>query len=421
MGSAQAQDNGGTQAGLTLSPGLVYDDEKTRARLGLGATYETTTRNQRLTFGFDGAFDSGYGDISDSLRTPRVNLSYALENRSTALETELSYRRAEINKLIFDDDLDSELLAVGTGQRSDLATSARLSFGRDAPFGGTFDVGYRQRSYLNTVDPSLLDEEIRSAGLSLQFTIDPRLVVGLSGQVSETDVDGLGTDQRRKSLSAGLDMAVSPSLDVSLTFGTSQIVNTGPLGSNTIEGTTASLSATRARPNGTIVGRISTDVTAGGRKTSIQVDRALDLPRGGTLSFGGGVGQINNSDLQTQVRLAWLGETPTAQYGVRLDRALAVDRDGDTAINSQISLSWQQDLNQVSTFGAALALRDTERLGSGTDNSVVNLSLTWQRELTQDWGVRSTYTHQWGQKTATSDTNEHTVFLGVERSFQWRP
>lgn len=421
MGSAQAQDRGGTQAGLTLSPGLFHEDEKTRARLGLGATYETATRNQRFAFGFDGALDSGYDNITDSLRTPRVNLSYALESRAIALDTQLNYRRAKISTLVFDDNLDSDFLVVGTGERSDLDTSVSLSFGREAPFGGTFDLGYRQRSYLNTVDPTLLDEDTRSAGLSLQFAIDRRLTARLSGRVAETDVDDSGTDQLYRSLNAGLDMAVSPTLDVSLTFGLTRITDTSPFGSNTTQGPAATLSADRARPNGTMSGRISTDVTAGGRQTSLRVDRTLDLPRGGTLGFGGGIGQINNGDPQTLLRLFWGDETPTAQYGVTLDRALAVSRDGETAINSQISLSWQQDLDRVSTLGAGLSLRDTDRLDAGADSRQVNLSLTWRRDLTQEWGVRSTYTHRWSEQTGAADTNDHTVFLGFERGFEWRP
>ena len=421
MGPVQAQDSGGTQAELTLSPGLFYEDDETRGRLGFGTTYETATRNQRFTFGFDGAFDSGYDDIADSLRSPRLTMSHGLESRTTALNTQVSYRRDQIDALVFDDDLGSDFLVIGTGQRADLNSSTSLTFGRDAPFGGTVDLGYRTRSYLDTVDPTLLDEETRSAGLALRFAIDPRLTARLSGTVAETDVDGPGTDQRRTSLNAGLDMAVSRTLDASFTVGTTRITDTYPLGSETTEGGTVTLSATRALPNGTLSGRISSDVTAGGRLTTLEVDRAFDLPGGGTLGFGGGIGQIDTGDLQTQARLSWTGETPTAQYTVTLDRALAVNSDGDGAVNSRIGLSWQQDLDRVSSLGTGLSLRDTNRLDTGPDSTQANLSLTWRRDLTQDWGVRTTYTHSWSRETGAADTDDSTLFLGFERDFQWRP
>lgn len=436
MQTAQAQDSGGTQIGLTLSPGLFYEEDETRARLGFGAVYETGTRNQQFSLGFDGAFDSGYDDLADVLRSPRVTLSYGLENRSTALDATISYRRDQISALVFNeisqsdqidvllfgDNANSDFLVIGTGQRADLNASTSLTFGREAPFGGTLKLGYRARSYLDTVDPALLDEETSSAGLSLRFVIDPRVTARLSGSIAETDVDDPGTDQRRTSLSAGLDMAVNRALDVSLDVGATQITSTTPLDAETTEeGTSAALSATRALPNGTLSGRINSDVTVGGRLTTLQVDRALDLPRGGSLGFGGGIGQVDDGDLQALARLSWSDETPTARYSVTLDRALAVDGDGDGAVNSQLSLSWQQDLDRVSTFGAGLALRNTDRLDSGADTSRTNLSLTWRRDLTRDWGVRTTYTHSWSRETGTEDTDNYTVFLGLERDFQWRP
>lgn len=420
MGTAQAQD-GGTQAGLSLSPGLFYEDDETRARLGFGATFDAATRNQRFSAGFDGAFDSGYDDSADSLRSPRLTLSYGMESRATAIDASLSYRRDKISALVFDDDLNSDLLVTGTGQRADLNTAASLTFGRDAPFGGTVDLGYRDRRYLDTVDPTLLDENTASAGLSLRFVIDPRLTATLALRGSETDIDAPGTDQRRVSVNAGLDVAVTPALTTSLSFGRTRITETGLLGTDTTEGGTATLSATQDLPNGTVTGSITTDVTTAGRLTTVQLDRALDLPRG-SLRFGAGLGQLDSGDLQTLARLSWSDETPRAQYGVTLDRALAVDSDGDSAINSQISLSWQQELDQISSLGAGLSLRDTDRLEPAqADSRQTSLSLTYRRDLTQDWGVRSSYTHRWSSETGAADTDDYTVFLGFERGFQWRP
>ncbi|MBE0414342.1 hypothetical protein [Yoonia sp.] len=420
IGTAQAQD-GGAQAGLTLSPGLSYEDEETRARLGFGARFDSITPTQRFGLAFDGAFDSGYDDIRDSLRAPRLALTYGMESRASALDARLSYQRDRISTLVFSDDLDSDFLVTGTGQRADLNASTSLTFGREAPFGGTVDLGYRSRDYQDTADPTLLDEETRSAGVALRFVIDPRLTARLGARVSQTDEDAPGTDQRRVSLNTGIDIAVNPALDASLTIGTTRITDTGPLGRDTTEGATAALSATQDMPNGTLSGRITTNVTTGGRLTTLEVDRALDLPRG-TLSFGAGLGQIDDGDLQTLARLSWREQAPRAEYGVSLDHRLAVDRDGDSAINSQISLSWQQELDTLSRFGADLSLRDTNRLDAGAaDTRQTSLSLSFRRDLTPDWGLRTSYTHRWSRETGTADSDDSTVFIGLERGFQWRP
>lgn len=418
-GLVQAQD-GGTQANLNLSPGLFYEDDTTRARLGFGASYDSVTSNQRFSLGLDGALDSGYDDITDALRTPQLSLSYGLESRATALDATFSYRRAQIDALVFDDDLDSDFLVLGTGERADLAASTSLTFGRETPFGGRLDLGYRQERYLDTVDPTLLDEDTRSAGLSLRFDIDRRISLTLAGQFSDTDVDGFGTDQERRSLNAGLDLAVSQSLNASVSLGGSRITQTGVSGTTVTEGVTATASATQDLPNGSLSGTISSDVTTAGRRTTLRADRSLELPRG-SLSFGAGIGQIENGDLQTLARLSWRNEGPRAQYDITLDRALAVNNDGDRAVNTQFGLSWQQDLDRLSSFGVGLSLRDTDRLDAGPDSTQTSLSLTFRRDLTQDWGVRSTYTQRWSQETGAPDTNNSTIFLGLERGFQWRP
>lgn len=418
---AIAQDNAGAQIGLTLSPGFVYDDDEGRARLGFDTAYETTTRNQRFLLGLDGAFDSGYEELDESLRSPRLRLSYGRESSATEVTAQLSFQRDTIDALVFDDNLDRDFLESGTGLRTDLNASLGLTFGRSAPFGGSVDLGYRSRGYPDADDPRLLEEETANAGLSLRFTIDPRVTARVSGRFSETDVENPGTDQRRTSVNAGLDLAVSRTLDVSLALGATKVVSTSPVDTETNEGASSSLTAVRALPDGTLSAAIASDLTAGGRLSTLRVDRAFDLPDGATLGFGAGIGQVDENDVQTLVRLSWSGETRTGGYSVRVDRTLAVNNEGDSALNSIVSLSWRQDLNRVSSFRTGLSLRDTTRLDDGADQTQANLSLGWRRDLTEDWGVRATYTHRWTQEEGADETEDYTVFLGFEREFQWRP
>lgn len=418
-GPAAAQD-GGLSGTLSLTPGFLYEDDQSGVQLGFGASLQAQTRTQRFSLSLNGAFDSA--DRSESnLSDPRLNLSYGIENRSTALETALSYRRSDIDTLFLEDDLGQEILVLDEGQREDLSVSAALSFGRDAPFGGALNLSHRQLNYLNTTDPSLLDSETQSAGLSLRFEIDRRLTATLAAQVTETDEDGLlGTDQRSESLSVGLDMLVNPALTTSIRMGPSRVTDTFG-GIETVQsGFSYALSAVQALPNGTVSGQIDSSITSAGRLTTARIDRQLDLPRG-ALRFGAGLSRVNNTDTQPLVSIGWQQQTPVATFGLLLDSALAVSSDGERAINNRLSLSWTRELDSLSSISASLTVRDTDRLDPGTvDSRQASLSLSWRRDLTQDWALRTSYTHSLTREDGRPDDSDNRVFLGVERSFQWR-
>lgn len=412
----------GLGAAATLTPGVLYEDERLRARLNFGAQITAATRNQRLALDFNGALESERGgSVSDSLRDPRLELSYGLESRQSELEANISYRRARISSLAFDDDLTNDLLVIDDGQREDLNLSTALTFGREASFGGTVNLGYRQRTYLDTTDPSLEDEETRSAGVVLRFEIDKRSTVTLSGRILETQVQDTGLDQQSESLTVGVEQAVTPTLVVSASIGASRITDTIGGFQATREGASYTLSAVQEQPNGTLTGRIASDITAGGRVSTARVERRLELPLG-SLNLALGVGKAGDSTPQPLASLSWLHEMPRATFALALDQAIAVDREGERAVNSQISFNWQQELDSLTSLSAGLNLRETDRLDIGNpDSQQASLTLSLQRTITQDWALRSSYTHRRSRVSGSSDSSEDTFFLGVERGFQWRP
>lgn len=416
---AAAQD-GGLTGTLSLTPGFLYEDNQSSAQLGFSAGLQAQTKNQRFSLSLNGAIDSA-DRAGSGLNEPRLNLSYGIENRNTAIDTSLSYRRTDIDSLFLEEDLGQEILVLDEGQREDLSVRAALSFGREAPFGGTLNLSHRQLNYLDTTDPSLLDEQTQSADLSLRFEIDRRLTATLEAQVTETDEDGLlGVDQRRESLTVGLDMEVNPALTTSVSMGPSRITDTVG-GIDTVQqGFSYALSAVQALPNGSLSGRIDSSITSAGRLTSIRFGRQLDLPRG-ALRFGAGLTRDSSTETRPLVSVVWQQETPSSTFGLTLDSALEISRDGERAVNNRLRLSWAKELDSLSSVSASLTVRDTDRLDPGTvDTRQASLSLSWSRDLTQDWALRTSYTHSWTREDGRPDDSDNSVFLGLERSFQWR-
>lgn len=413
---------GGLRGSLTLTPGLQYDDDTLSARLGLAARLQSETRTQRLSLSFDGALDSAEtsGQLN-GLRDPRLSLAYEIDNRNAAFGADVSYRRSEVDSLFLEGDPDDELLVLDEGQREDIRVGTRLSFGREAPFGGTLDLSYREQRYIDTADPTLLDEKSLSAGLSLRFSIDRRLTTTVTARLSETDVAGSGADQRSESFTLGAELAVNASLLTSASIGGSRVTDT--IGGVDVvqSGLTYGFAAVRDLPDGTLSAEVDSSITAAERLTKARVEREIDLPRG-ALSLGAGLGKIGSDEAQALFSLAWEQETSAATLGLSLDRDLVVNRDGDSAVDSRLRLSWNRELDSLSRLGASLNWRETERLDPGTrDARQASITISWGRDLTRDWAIRSSYTHRWTRETGSADRTEESVFIGLERTFQWRP
>ena len=426
----RAQDDGGLRAGLTLTPGLAYEDDsdpRFRARLGFGAELSSQTRSQSFALSLRGALEPAGRPrtLSDALRDPVLSLSYGLERRNSALTASASYRRARISTLFLDDSLGEDVLTLlpGEGRRSDLDARAALTLGREAPFGAVLDLSYGQRRYSDTSDPGLRDEDRRGAGLALRFDIDRRLRVTLAGRVQETDVSGGGTDLRRESVTLGAELAVNPTLTLGAGLGAVRITETtGPV-ERLREGGTWDVSMVQELPDGSLSARMGSQLTTAGRLDTLRIDRVMELPRG-TLGFGGGVARQGGGDPQPQVGLVWQhNASPTARLRLSLDRALRVTDAGEAGIDSRLGLSWQQEIDPLSRLGLGLNLRQTGPVGGGSaaESQQAALTLDWRRSLTPDWALRSSYTHRWTRTSGTSDRRDNDVFLGLERSFQWRP
>lgn len=420
-GTAVAQD-GGLTAGLVLTPGLSWDDDELSAKLGIGVTLESNTSNQRLSFAFDGAIEEGLtGSLDDNTTDPRLDFSYGRESRNSALSFDLGYRRAEISSLTLDDDLTTDLLILDDGSREDLDIATTLIFGREGPFGATLDLGYREERYIDTTDPNLLDEVTMRAALGLRFRIDPRITATLGTRVSETDVDGAtGTDSRNEAVTAGLELAVNPSLTTEVSIGYSQVTQSFGGTDTTDSGLTYALALLQERPNGTVSAQIRSEITEDGRLTEARVARSLDLTRG-ALSFGIGVSDLENQSLQPLLALSWQQELPRGAVGISLEQTVAVDTDGDSAVNRRLGVNWQQDFDRLTNLSTGLVLRDTEVLsGTGSDLQQIDLSISWRRALTPDWNMLSSYTRTLTSEKGVRDTTDNTLFFGFERGFQWR-
>ncbi|WP_287188256.1 hypothetical protein, partial [Rhodovulum sp.] len=424
MGAQQApaQDAaGGLVADLRFSQRLTWEDDDFYATTGIGLALTSRTRNPSFGLFLDGGLELGAeGESGVTLADPVLRLTFGHEAASSAIDLSLRYRESDVDTLFEEDVFGQDVLVFDEGTRKDLSTSLGFVFGRDAPFGGSLDLGYSTRRYSGTSDPSLLDEDRTSAALALRFDIDPRIRASLRASVAETDRDGAGRDIRNESLGAGLDLSVTQTLTAGLFLGRTRVVESGAGPRSVEDGLAYRLSLTEQRPNGTLSGSLVSDIDEVGRRTTARIDRDLEL-RAGRLRAGVGVSEGSDGDLRPLISLGWAQDLPRGSFGITLDQAFTTDSDGEEALNSQIALSWRQELTPLSSLQTGIRLRDTDFLGgAGVDTRKITLDLVYRHALAGDWDMLGGYTHTLSRQEGASDSRSDEVFIGVEKRVRWR-
>ena len=71
---------------------------------------------------------------------------------------------------------------------------------------------------------------------------------------------------------------------------------------------------------------------------------------------------------------------------------------------------------------AGLSLRNINVLSAtGNDTTRVDLNLTYRRNVSRDWALVGGYRYSILASDVNEDVESNTVFLGLSRTFAWRP
>ncbi|WP_132464391.1 hypothetical protein [Rhodovulum marinum] len=397
---------------------LDVEEEGLTATTNLSISLNAATSVSAISFDASAGLRKNLSNGSSDVQQPRLRLTYGRENLSSAVDLDLEYRERDVDTLEPDDDLE-DIVRFSTGTREDMSANLGFVFGRDAPFGGGLDLGYRTTRYADTSDPDLVDGETVSATGTLTFVIDPRITALLRGTYSDTDEDAAGRDVLYENISAGARLAVTPTLSTDIFVGYTRTTETEGGIEDQQEGASFELSFTEERLNGAWTGSFVSDLNDDGeRRSTVRINRSLDLPRG-ALDAGFGLSQGEDGDLRPLYSLAYLHERPTSRLNLSLDQAFTTDDNGDEALNSRLSVSYNRDLTELSSLQAAVFLRSTDYLGGSEDaDRQIDLNLSYRHSLAEDWGLVAGYTHRIDSENDTTERSNE-IFLSIEKSF-WR-
>lgn len=404
------------------NPDLERDGQNratSRTSLGIGLESVRPADSFNLNIGADIEGRSGF-ETTRSFGT----LGYVRETRSARAAVNLRFRENDINGTISDQEFDEDgaLILQDGGTRRTTRIGLEGAVGREAPIGASFDLGYNDVSYEGATTSSLRDNSTVSFNGRIDFRITPRVTTSLISNYSFFDAETGGVDRETFGLGVALQLETSDTDEINLSLRQDRIERSGSQ-VGTDEGLSLDFGWSRALPNGSLALSFGSDVSsnASGRRSNFTIRRAMELPRG-SLSFAFGLTKTDSGDAEPLMELNYRHELPSATLSVGLRQTVNTTSSNDEELNTRLRASYSQRLNAVSSLDASLSFFDRKGLSGGlADAQLIDLGLSYRRELTQDWGLVGGVSRRISSESGRSDNRSSTVFLGVERSFSWLP
>lgn len=433
---AHAQDRlpPGLVATFDLSQRLEYSDNPDLdingdsdffGRTVLGFGLESIRPLDRFTLNLGTDIEEGRDDQSGvEFANSFAQFAYDRDTRNARFGINARYREADVNANTLDAefDQDGDVINQTDGTRTSLGFGVNVALGQEAPIGSQFSWDRNDISYSEDADPDLDDSSRNQISGQIDFRIDPRITASLTARYDETEFDGDGVDRKTTGFGTALSLAVTQVDTLELAVSQDRIERSGSE-TGTNEGLSNSIGWVRDRPNGTVGFDYSSDISSNldGRRSSLSVNRSIELPRGSLFLALGATGtDAVGSDPLVQANYRHV--LPTALLSFGLSQSVNINDDNNEEINTRLQASYNQELNSLSSFGVSLSFFDRNELQDDpNDGQRLDISLTYRHDLTPDWGLVGGVTHRFSTEDSGTDRRSNTVFVGLERSFSWNP
>jgi hypothetical protein len=350
-------------------------------------------------------------------------LRYDRNTRNARFGLRGEYRDTDVDGDITEEEFDQDgnVINQTEGTRKFYSVGVDGAVGREAPIGANFAWRYSEVRYSGT---DLEDNSTNDFGGQADFRIDPRITANLTTKYIDYDAKEGGVDRKTTGAGAGVVLEVSPILTTSISLSYDKIKRSGGE-TGTDKGITGSINVTRDMPNGSLGLRFESDVASNdnSRRSFLSVNRNMELPRG-TLDFSLGVtGAGSVIGLDPLVNVNYTHIRPTQQISIGLSQRVITDTDNEEQLNTSLGASFDQQINNVSSFGLNFSLFNRNDLGSNNtdDTRRIEIGVTYRHDLTRDWGLVGGYTHTRLKEDNSRNRNRNTIFVGLQRSFNWIP
>lgn len=433
------------------NPGLSFDDDggdgetNLVADLSLGVLSETG--NQTISADLDTGLiaRSNPQGAEEDLETlnPRFVLAYEREASRARLGAALSFERTalgEFTLLDLDDTFigdvpDADDLALAEerrdqGTRTDINAEVELVAGIDLPVGLELELRTDRRRF-DSADPSLTDRDIDEVEGALRLSPDRNLDLRLTFDVSRLR-DDAGDERDTSTYGVSADYLVGRATTLSASVGRTEIEALRPRdldgdGVSDVdvltrqEGVAAFFDVSHDLPRGEVGLELEHEIEEGGERDTAELFWDRELLEGVDLSVGVGVTRLGDGDPGLIADVGYRQALRRSVLTARFQRAAGTNTDGDTVSSDTINFGVLREINRLSSLALDLDLVRLEGQGEGDpDRTESELRLTYLRELTPDWSLRTGYERS--RRTSGDDeASSDALFLSLARDLVIRP
>lgn len=388
------------------------------SRTGVNLSFQSETRTDLLRFSIGSEVVGEFGsDLDDDfeLENSTIEGLFTREVSNASLRFSGRYTEVELDDNVFQLG-DSGSLIIDDGSLTQLSLGAGVVFGLGGPFELSLDANYRTLDYQDTLDPDLADEDQFSFNVLARFRLNAATTLRASAGTTITDEDDLTQTERDVSfIGLGAETETADGLFVfgDILFDRAETTTNVPT-DEVDEGLGIEVGLTQARPNGTIGLNFSSRTDESGRRNSASVLRSFDMPTGVVSFTFGVVDQDGDDDLQFIGELGYTRELARGLIEANLTQD-ASSRDGEAFLNTALSVNYSHEINSVSGWNAGLAYTSSEELGGVDDDSRATATISYRRDLTDEWNFRTGYEYARDVESGTDSRTSNTVFFNIQR------
>lgn len=447
---------GGLRLSFGLSTSLRVDDNP---ELSFGEKNETVFEDSRLTFGLlsERGFDTlrlnfnaglqllneSQGGFSTNFDDPRVSFRYDRRGQNSTFGLSADFRRSRLQ--YFDPLLnplpggglpdptpddgvppDSTDLIQSTGQRLVYSLGATLELGVNDPLGLRLEARRQERDYRGVNDPELFDTRTDTLNATLRFDISPlvRTRLRLSERLYSAS-DSLETDRETQDYVLGATIDLTKTLELDASLGATRILTdetiSGTRSSREQNGTNASVSLVQQMTNGQVAFSFIRSYGVNSGRSTIEVSRQLELPRG---SLEAALGATRGIEGNTEVtgRLAYTQDLLRGSLSASVQRNVVTNVLNEDVLTTRASVSYKADLSGISALSLGLDYTRVTDGGTGTstERERATFRATYSRDLTEEVAMVAGYQHRL-RSEGDQQADSNSVFLTLSRKFDLRP
>lgn len=330
-------------------------------------------------------------NVEFDLDGTRIGLAYDRGVASAALSVNGRYTFDQIDTTLTladfgpGDEVPEDFSQLqGTGTRNFYVLGGTLVLERDAPVSYELSARFSQLDYSNTSDPDLFGNTRANLGAAVVLQINPVW----TGRV------GLGYG-RFRSDNPNKDGRDNLNLD---------------------------LGATRQFENGSAGLSVFYEDYDDDRDSrgGFSLSRSLSLPDG-ALSASIGATQVEGNNPSLTGRIAWTQALPDGALNLAVNQSVRNDSNDNPQYVTGLRLGYQRQIDPLSQIGFDVGYALTQDVEDNDQTSSASFSAIYSRSLTEDWSLDLGYTYRQRDRDEAGMARSNAVFLGLRRSWEFRP